>query len=44
MFQSTPAPIGAGDTMVQASKLIDALFQSTPAPIGAGDRSGASPA
>jgi len=36
-FQSTPAPIGAGDASVPAIVAMEWLFQSTPAPIGAGD-------
>ena len=36
-FQSTPAPIGAGDEVGITNTLGVPLFQSTPAPIGAGD-------
>src|SRR6185437_1746264 len=36
-FQSTPAPIGAGDTRRAATRAWRSWFQSTPAPIGAGD-------
>ncbi len=37
-FQSTPAPIGAGDRHAATRLGRYPVFQSTPAPIGAGDR------
>jgi len=38
LFQSTPAPIGAGDKLTLMFGDCEYLFQSTPAPIGAGDK------
>ncbi len=37
MFQSAPAPVGAGDLSPGSDWIWSLKFQSAPAPVGAGD-------